>query len=386
MSGVHVTLLGYVCINPKNKEDFKVFTGLDELINKSGKNVCEVEPVDIETLPIVDKSLLTEKNLTFPLEQEVTNNGLIEYKFNPIETFRQRFPTLRLNQGFREKYSVPVSTSRKMLREFLNRLAFTNGMKVVNGNKNWDLLRYDQDFLVENDKLSESLIIRPDTERTRFEGFGLDVENYLTKRQGEGTCYQVFSIHVLAHPQSKTHFVYSAQVDGFLFDKTTRELSPVEIKCVKNHKRNMEPQYLQARLGQVKKMIFASYEDSNKGLKWNISHFEVKDVPRAASFPEYGNDRILLLCKFLEYNKNIPYRMTIEEKANGKILNVQFGGFNATTFWKGKVSLNCVLGKCEHTKSNPNTTVISMRKCKEHVDQWITLLGDGSLNTLTAFT
>ncbi|CAL8117640.1 unnamed protein product [Orchesella dallaii] len=341
MSEVQLIVLGYICINPEDKDDFRVFTDLNEFINTCEKKMGEVEnslstPVDITTLPIVDKSLLTKKNLTFPLQLNESNDAnskdytsFIEWKLKPIETFRLGFP--QFDEELRKKYPTAVSTTRKMLKDFLYRLAVKNGQK--NAPTEWDLTNYHVDYVLFNDEEEfQSLNLRPEADwlQKKFENLGLDVESYLTKRQGGGTRYEVYSIHALVHLQSKIHIVYAAQVDGFFYDEKSKNLTPVEIKClqVKNYAPNVEPAFLQARLGKVECMIFANYynkcKDSKGVWRWTVRDFKQSYVPNSDTFPEYGNDHIFLLCKLLECNKNVPSILTIMQNADGEIQNVCF--------------------------------------------------------------
>ncbi|ODN06570.1 hypothetical protein Ocin01_00159 [Orchesella cincta] len=391
MGEVRITLLGYVCINPDDKEDIKVFKSLEELITK--KNNVELSrtnlrntPVDPQHLPIIDEALLNTKEITFPLSDETSGNdwkkvkmkpnhiespcetGFIPWKSNVVEIFRETFPNSRLTADFQQKYSVPVSTHRSVVKKILNRLAHASGNSSVARHPNPN--RYYSDFVLVKNKKSESLVMYNDTDKlhTKFEWKGLEVENYLTKRVDGEKCYQVFSIHVLCHPESKTYFIYPAQVDGFFYDEKANILTPVEIKCVKQktvtYARNLQVKYLQGALGQVTKMVFAYYNeftDFNGVEKWTISHFEVEDVPNNGAIPTYGNDRILLLSKILEYNKNIPSILTIIENSNGDILRTHFASSNA---YEEVIAIECVLGKCQHGKSNSPTQMQLLRVLK----------------------
>ncbi|CAL8070506.1 unnamed protein product [Orchesella dallaii] len=134
-------------------------------------------------------------------------------------------------------------------------------------------------------------------------------------KQGGGTCYQVYSIHALVHAQRKTHIVYAVEVDSFFYDEKSKQLTPVEIKC-SPVKKNVEPAFWQARLGKVERMVFAHYENKYKDSKG-------------------------------------VWRWT-----------VRLASENCE---KEQIPLKCVIGKCEHKKSNPEATTASVRKCEREM-------------------
>ncbi|CAL8117636.1 unnamed protein product [Orchesella dallaii] len=348
MSAVRVDPLGYVCINPKDTNDFRVFADLKEFLKKGEENlelVNEVPnpirtPVDVETLPIVREDLGEKKNVKFPLElndSEVAFSRIEDSEINSkliIEKFRKRFSDLGLDQKC-PKYTV--LTKRKVLKELLSRLAYKNGQNVAPTKR--DSNRYIKDYLLYNgwltiDKIS---VVGPQTptNNNNNHNYGTDVENYTIQRNDK--CYKVFSIHVLTHRNTATRFVYPAEVDGFIHNKKTNELTPVEIKSKKlkpsrnNVTQYFDPNvgtdYLQARLGNVNKIIFAPYnenKDSNGVVTWVIRKFKESNI--SGEFPWYEDIRIEALIKLIEKNidvKDVGIIIQITENADGKLIHMK---------------------------------------------------------------